>query len=130
MIGKREPLPEHVPSFLPPLPSHHTYGQTKRDAVTRETRDKNIRLELLTQTRQIQQSLNRLHERSHVQDDTTEMNPFLLPAKREGPRCFQPLPSAKKTRLTASAGGGSESKEEQTKEDRMIDGTFYEGDSE
>ena len=56
------------------------------------------------------------------------MNPFLLPAKRVTERAFQPLPASKRARINPEKK--AESNSEQTKEDRIIDGTFYEGDSE
>ncbi|ETM03651.1 hypothetical protein, variant 2 [Phytophthora nicotianae] len=59
-IGRREGLPPHVPSFLPPLPNRHTYSSESRLVVEREQDTKRQRLELLSEKAQVRQSLHGL----------------------------------------------------------------------
>ncbi|GMF37792.1 unnamed protein product [Phytophthora fragariaefolia] len=59
-IGRREGLPPHVPSFLPPLPNRHTYSSESRLVVEREQDTKRTRLELLSEKAQVRQSLHGL----------------------------------------------------------------------
>lgn len=59
-LGSRERLPPHVPSFLPPLPNRHTYSADSRTVVDRERDTKRVRLDMLGQKAQVQQSLHGL----------------------------------------------------------------------
>ena len=51
-------LPQHVPSFMPPLPERHTYLATQVDAVHRESSRTKLRDTFLSQKRLVQRSLN------------------------------------------------------------------------
>ena len=59
-IGRREQLPPHVPSFVPPLPNRHTYSSESRLVVEREQDTKRQRLELISEKAQVRQSLHGL----------------------------------------------------------------------
>ena len=59
-IGRREGLPLHVPSFVPPLPNRHTYSSESRLVVEREQDTKRQRLELISEKAQVRQSLHGL----------------------------------------------------------------------
>jgi transcription initiation factor TFIID subunit 8 len=59
-IGRREHLPPHVPSFLPPLPNRHSYSADRPTVVEREHDTKRVRLDLLDQKARVQQSLHGL----------------------------------------------------------------------
>lgn len=59
-IGRRENLPPHVPSFLPPLPNRHSYSNDRPAVVERDHDTKRVRLGLLDQKARVQQSLHGL----------------------------------------------------------------------
>jgi hypothetical protein len=56
--GAEQPLPAHVPCFMPPLPPPHSYIATQVDAVRRESSRAKLRDTFLDQKRQVQRSLN------------------------------------------------------------------------
>ena len=59
-IGTRETLPNHIPSFLPPLPYHHTYATSHQHIVKRNTNGVPLRLNVLDQKRKMEHSLSGL----------------------------------------------------------------------
>jgi hypothetical protein len=63
-LGHREELPAYAPSFLPPLPNLHTYSSDSKTVVEREQDTKRVRLDLLGQKNQVQQSLHGLQQAS------------------------------------------------------------------
>ncbi|RLN54056.1 hypothetical protein BBJ29_008311 [Phytophthora kernoviae] len=158
-IGRREGLPAHVPSFLPPLPNRHTYSSDSRLVVDREQDTKRTRLELLSEKAQVRQSLHGLqtvaakkpvvivHQPSwnafqgSTGDNATE-NPFVQapivsPAAKSvfaGPdREFIPNVDRQKGQSKNQLDNTSLpqlSNQELGKEEKILSGTFHDGDSE
>ncbi|KAG1701933.1 hypothetical protein DVH05_010423 [Phytophthora capsici] len=159
-IGRREGLPPHVPSFLPPLPNRHTYSSDSRLVVDREQDTKRQRLELLSEKAQVRQSLHGLqtvaskkpavivHQptwnafQGSTGDNATE-NPFVQapivsPAAKgvfTGPdRDFVPNvdreKAQSKNQLDNNVTIPKLSSQELGKEEKILSGTFHDGDSE
>ncbi|CEG40247.1 hypothetical protein L917_00159 [Plasmopara halstedii] len=159
-IGRREGLPPHVPSFLPPLPNRHTYSSERRVVVEREQDIKRQRLELLSEKAQVRNSLHGLQTviakkpaiivrqptwnafQGSIGDTATE-NPFVQapivsPVAKTlfvGPdREFVPNLDRVKTQSTNSLDTNVTlpklSNQEQGKEEKILSGTFHDGDSE
>ncbi|KUF85517.1 Transcription initiation factor TFIID subunit 3 [Phytophthora nicotianae] len=159
-IGRREGLPPHVPSFLPPLPNRHTYSSESRLVVEREQDTKRQRLELLSEKAQVRQSLHGLqtvaakkpavivHQptwnafQGSTGDNATE-NPFVQapivsPAAKtifSGPdRDFVPNvdrdKAQSKNQLDNNVTIPKLSSQELGKEEKILTGTFHDGDSE
>ncbi|KAG6584579.1 Transcription initiation factor TFIID subunit 3 [Phytophthora cinnamomi] len=159
-IGRREGLPPHVPSFLPPLPNRHTYSSDSRLVVDREQDTKRTRLELLSEKAQVRQSLHGLqtaaakkpavivHQptwnafQGSTGDNATE-NPFVQapivsPVAKgifAGPdRDFVPNvdreKAQSKNQLDNNVTIPKLSNQEQGKEEKILSGTFHDGDSE
>ncbi|KAE9019965.1 hypothetical protein PR003_g13278 [Phytophthora rubi] len=157
-IGRREGLPPHVPSFLPPLPNRHTYSSESRLVVDREQDTKRTRLELLGEKAQVRQSLHGLqtakkpavvvHQptwnafQGSTGDNATE-NPFVQapvvsPVAKgifAGPdRDFVPNVDREKAQaknqLDNNVNIPKLSNNEQGKEEKILSGTFHDGDSE
>ncbi|CAI5738171.1 unnamed protein product [Hyaloperonospora brassicae] len=159
-IGRREQLPLHVPSFVPPLPNRHTYSSDSRLVVEREQDTKRQRLELIGEKAQVRQSLHGLQtvaaKRSAVSvhqptwnafqgstGDTATRNPFVQApivspnAKSifacEG-RDFVPKvdrnAAQSKNQLSSNVTIPKLSSQELGKEEKILSGTFHDGDSE
>ncbi|CAH0486873.1 unnamed protein product [Peronospora farinosa] len=159
-IGRREGLPLHVPSFLPPLPNRHTYSSDSRLVVEREQDTKRQRLELISEKAQVRQSLHGLqtvtakkpaimvHQptwnafQGSTGDNATE-NPFvqapvISPGAKSiftGPdRDFAPNVDREKGQLKNQLDNNVTipklSSQDVGKEEKILSGTFHDGDSE
>lgn len=159
-IGRREGLPPHVPSFLPPLPNRHTYSSESRLVVEREQETKRQRLGLLSEKAQVRQSLHGLQTvtakkpaiivrqptwnalQGSIGNSGTE-NPFvqapiLSPVAQTlfsgSDREFAPTIDREKAQSTNQLDNNVTipklSSQEQGKEEKILSGTFHDGDSE
>ncbi|CAH0479872.1 unnamed protein product [Peronospora belbahrii] len=159
-IGRREGLPPHVPSFLPPLPNRHTYSSDSRLVVEREQDIKRQRLELISEKAQVRQSLHGLqtvtakkpafivHQptwnafQGFTGDNATE-NPFVqAPVVNPGAksiftrpdRAFTPNVDREKAQLKSQLDRNVTipmlSSQDLGKEEKILSGTFHDGDSE
>ncbi|KAL4101464.1 hypothetical protein PRIC1_005216 [Phytophthora ramorum] len=158
-IGRREGLPPHVPSFLPPLPNRHTYSSDSRLVVEREQDTKRSRLELLGEKAQVRQSLHGLQtvaakkpavivhqpawnafqgSTGNATENPFVQAPIVSPAAKgifTGPdRDFAPTvdreKSQSKNQLDNNVTIPKLSNQEQGKEEKILSGTFHDGDSE
>uniref|UniRef100_M4BRY6 Transcription initiation factor TFIID subunit 8 n=1 Tax=Hyaloperonospora arabidopsidis (strain Emoy2) TaxID=559515 RepID=M4BRY6_HYAAE len=159
-IGRREQLPPHVPSFVPPLPNRHTYSSESRLVVEREQDTKRQRLELISEKAQVRQSLHGLQtvaaKRSAVSVHQPTWNAFQGSTGDSGtgnPFVQAPIvsPNAKsiftcqdrqfvpkverntaqsKNQLNNNVTIPKLSSQELGKEEKILSGTFHDGDSE
>jgi transcription initiation factor TFIID subunit 8 len=141
--------PKHVPSFLPPQPARHTFCDTKVDAVKRVRDHKKLREEKLKLKRLVQQSLSKIHNSASTPAaqpghapamaiaSQDQQNPFLASALREPApqQHYQPqrgsgvsAPSSA-SETAAIVDTSSISKRQVSKDDRILAGTYHDGDS-
>ncbi|TDH71703.1 hypothetical protein CCR75_001102 [Bremia lactucae] len=169
-IGRREGLPPHVPTFLPPLPNRHTYSSESRLVVEREQDLKRQRLGLLSEKAHVRQSLHGLQTvaaryetefscanaekpmamvrqptwnafqgatGTNAMDNPFVQAPVVLPSARDtlfsGPdRTFVPKVENEhaKNQLNNNVTIPKLTSQDQGKEEKIMAGTFHDGDSE
>ncbi|RLN74625.1 hypothetical protein BBJ28_00012696 [Nothophytophthora sp. Chile5] len=123
-IGRRERLPPHVPGFLPPLPNRHTYSSESRLVVEREQDAKRARLELLGQKAQVRQSL-------HGLQTVAASTLFAGPDREFAPNVDGQKAQAKnQLENTSMAISKLSNNQDLGKEEKILSGTFHDGDSE
>ncbi|CAK4072234.1 unnamed protein product [Aphanomyces euteiches] len=151
-IGQRDTeKPAYAPSFAPPLPFKHSYSQQRRVVVEKEDDPKRIRLDLLNQKSEVQASLHNLADyapiptasiepvwKPHVKDVP---NPYVAPARvdKTDQLYAPPKPSyrpvvAKPTKRAIELSSNEmnqtdNSNNQKVKEDKILAGTYHEGDS-
>ncbi|KAF0690084.1 Aste57867_18478 [Aphanomyces stellatus] len=155
-IGQRDTeKPAYAPSFAPPLPLKHSYSQQRQVVVEKEQDPKRIRLDLLSQKSEIQASLHNLADHVPVQTTYIEpvwkphvgrtdiSNPYLAAPRVEKAEklytaptpSYRPVvakPSKRAIEMTAhdtSSNDTSNVNNQKVKEDKILAGTYHEGDS-
>ncbi|RLN74533.1 hypothetical protein BBJ28_00009459 [Nothophytophthora sp. Chile5] len=120
-IGRRERLPPHVPGFLPPLPNRHTYSSESRLVVEREQDAKRARLELLSQKAQVRQSLHGLQTVAATREFAPNVDGQKAQAKNQLENTSMAISKLSKYVWSSQDLG---------KEEKILSGTFHDGDSE
>ncbi|OQR99881.1 hypothetical protein THRCLA_06345 [Thraustotheca clavata] len=152
--------PAYAPSFAPPLPHRHTYSQERHIVVEKEQDPKKIRINLLKQKSEVHESLHNLVDykskvatpasvvepiwQPHLgrHDSHSTSNAFVRqPSLKQGPdhlqdvykppaAPFRPMINKPKRKVIEPVNTKSEENNNLPKEDKILAGTYHDGDSE